>query len=411
MISVRITFLLMRYVYQVRPYHIIFFILFFFFSLTINSQQTIRGSSISKYYNHSYYSALSNALIYFQSLQNSNWEIIPVSFKSKQDSLAYLPIIEKRLQLLRYLPNDSLNREVTDSAFSQAISIFQKCHGIDTTANLNEETLAALNISPYERSKQIAFSINQYISGEAICNSNYIMVNIPEQILRVIENDSIVLEMKVSLGKKSTPTPELSSQINKVILNPTWNVPQSIISNEIFPDLKKDKEYLNKHHMQVYEGWGTNSQLVDVTSIHFNKPEKYRIVQLPGTWNALGKIKFMIENDYDVYLHDTPEKSLFIKSKRYFSHGCVRLEKPFELATYLFDNDTLWKKMLSSADRDSPIALEVQHPLPVYIKYFTVWADANGFLHFRKDIYDHYLKYAYPVEEKETFFKAALDHE
>jgi murein L,D-transpeptidase YcbB/YkuD len=180
-----------------------------------------------------------------------------------------------------------------------------------------------------------------------------------------------------------------------VVVNPYWNVPESIARREIAPEAARDPSYLAARRYQVVSGWGdgdvrpVEARSVDWASVADGGSFPFRLRQLPGPGNALGRIKFMLPNPYDVYLHDTPATHLFTRARRTFSHGCVRVAHPLELAQWAFRGDPRWNRArLASAvasGRRESIALP--RPIPVYLLYWTAWADSDGSVHFRDDVY------------------------
>lgn len=240
----------------------------------------------------------------------------------------------------------------------------------------------------------------------------YVWVNIPDFKLDVIEDGKSILNMKVCVGegrnvtdtdnlveydesyvKKDRPfnreTPQLKSLIHSVQVNPVWNIPESIATNEITKDAAKDPYYLANHNIDVFE----NGKLIqDPETIDWSAADagkKYAFKQRPGDDNSLGKIKFLFNNESSVYLHDTPAKAAFNKEVRAVSHGCVRVEKPLELAQVLFGSGAKLTKIETGMKSDNPVATDISLPkqIPVYLAYFTCWADFNGTLQYRKDVY------------------------
>jgi murein L,D-transpeptidase YcbB/YkuD len=240
----------------------------------------------------------------------------------------------------------------------------------------------------------------------------YVWVNIPDFKLDVMEDGKSILNMKVCVGegrelgyrdklveydendlKKDRPfnreTPQLKSLIHSVQVNPVWNIPESIATNEITKDAAKDPYYLANHNIDVFE----NGQLIeDPETIDWSAADagkKYLFKQRPGDDNSLGKIKFLFQNESSVYLHDTPAKAAFNKEMRAVSHGCVRVEKPLELAEALFGKGAKYDKIKTGMVNTDPVATDIGLPkqIPVYLAYFTCWADQSGKLQYRKDIY------------------------
>lgn len=242
--------------------------------------------------------------------------------------------------------------------------------------------------------------------------NKYVLVNIADFNLNVIENGKSTLKMKVCVGEgrnknftdtlkeydetglnKDRPfsreTPQLNSMIHSVQVNPVWNIPESIASKEIVKYAANDRYYLNNKSIDVYE----NGKLVDdPETIDFTASDagtRYSFKQRPGDDNALGKIKFLFQNDESVYLHDTPAKAAFNLTMRAVSHGCVRVEKPQELARALFGNGSKYRDIASQMKSENPEAKDIvlKPQVPVYLTYFTAWMDEQGILQFRKDVY------------------------
>ena len=191
----------------------------------------------------------------------------------------------------------------------------------------------------------------------------YLLVNIAAFRLDAIEGGRSVLSMKTVAGKEYTRTPFFAARVTEVIANPWWNVPDSIAAKELWPRQQRDPSYFAREHMVVMNG---------------------RIRQRPGSWNALGRLKFNMPNRYDVYLHDTPAKSLFARSFRAFSHGCIRLERPFDLAHYLLPDADIETAVDAGRERAIPLA----SPVPVYVLYWTAWVGDDGHIEFHRDHYE-----------------------
>jgi murein L,D-transpeptidase YcbB/YkuD len=202
-----------------------------------------------------------------------------------------------------------------------------------------------------------------------------ILVNIPAFTLHVREGEKDVFDMDVVVGKGGHDTRIFTGNLNQVVFSPYWNVPKSIVQKEILPALEKNPHYLEKENMEII---GEEDGLPEIR-------------QKPGEKNALGKVKFLFPNSYNIYFHDTPSKSLFAKSKRAFSHGCIRLSDPERMAKYLLRNQPEWSdaKIEEAMNSDKEKFVKVKKPVPVLITYYTAWVDENGELNFREDIYDH----------------------
>jgi murein L,D-transpeptidase YcbB/YkuD len=202
-----------------------------------------------------------------------------------------------------------------------------------------------------------------------------ILVNIPEYRLYVYEDNREVLAMDIVVGKTSNPTIAFNDAIEQIVFSPYWNLPPNIIRNEILPAMKKNPNYLRNHNMEITG----------------NEDGLPVIRQRPGPDNALGGVKFMFPNKYNIYFHDTPSKSLFRSNRRAFSHGCIRLSQPFELAKYLLKDKQEWtdEAIRKAMNGRSEKWVKLEQKVPVSITYYTSWVDPFGNIQFRDDIYGH----------------------
>lgn len=312
-----------------------------------------------------------------------------------------IPDLRKRLEISGHLSAGmNKSRDVFDKSLEEAVIKFQKIHGLQTDGVVGPVTLRALNVTAEGRARQIELNMERlrWISNRLRVGERYIIVNIADFTLKVIQGEETVLSMKVIVGKPYWHTPVFSEKMTYLVLNPDWNVPQSIARQEIIPKIRSDAEYLKKQNMTVLSGWGQKSEEIDPASVDWDAAGassfKYRFRQEPGPRNPLGRIKFMFPNQFDVYLHDTPGRHLFERNVRSFSHGCIRLEKPMELAEYLLKNDPRWSPQRINSEIASGKTREIRLPDPidVYIIYMTAWVDTDGLLNFREDIYGMDLK-------------------
>ncbi len=220
----------------------------------------------------------------------------------------------------------------------------------------------------------------------------YVLVNIPDFRLYVMEKGKPVLNMKVCVGEPARrwQTPQLNSLIERAQVNPIWHIPKSIASNEIIQKAAADPYYLENANIDVYEN---GEKVEDSRKIKWKRVSDgempYSFKQRPGSQNALGKIKFLFENQSSVYLHDTPVKAAFDRENRAVSHGCVRVEKPLELAEALFGPGGNFELIKTEMGKDQPKAqnVELSQPVPVYLTYATCWVDENNTLQYRPDVY------------------------
>ena len=228
--------------------------------------------------------------------------------------------------------------------------------------------LARSQNAPPEAILQIAMNMDRWRWLPDDLGARYLMVNIPAFRLDAIENGKSVLEMKVVTGKKDSPTPMLTDQMTTVVFSPYWNIPSEIVSKEILPKLQSDPDYLERNNIEMDE------------SGHYR--------QRPGKGNSLGGVKFLFPNHYNVYLHDTPAGKLFERIERDFSHGCVRVAQPMELAKYVLRDQPEWteERIVAAMNRGVEQSVALKQPLPIYLVYFTAWEE-NGALQMRPDVY------------------------
>ncbi|MEO5946028.1 MAG: L,D-transpeptidase family protein, partial [Chitinophagaceae bacterium] len=199
---------------------------------------------------------------------------------------------------------------------------------------------------------------------------NLIIVNLPEFMLHVYNGKESLFDMVVVVGNVANSTMMFNGDLNQICFSPYWNIPKSIVDNEILPAIKRNPNYLESKNME-------------------RNGEGFR--QKPGPGNSLGKVKFIFPNSFNMYFHDTPSKSLFSKDKRAFSHGCIRLSEPQKMAEWLLENDKEWttEKIVTAMNQTKEKWVKLKDPVPVFIIYYTAWVDTEGLLNFRDDVYQH----------------------
>ena len=287
---------------------------------------------------------------------------------------------------------------IFDEDLKNAVISFQKKHGLSSDGVVGGQTQRFLNISADKKISIIRLNLERMRWLPRDLGEKYLLVNVPEYKLRLYENNHIILNMAVIVGDKKFPTPIFSDKMSYVVLNPSWNIPDSIAKNEIIPKLLKDPNYLADKGIDIYAGWNGTPEKVDSNNIIDSailEDEEYlknfRFSQTSNHDNPLGKMKFMFPNKYSVYIHDTPAKSLFANARRAYSHGCIRLSKPEELLSTIANEDKNLdilkaNEILSSKVSEKSIGLDKK--IPIHIIYLTSWVDENGVLQFREDIYN-----------------------
>ena len=278
------------------------------------------------------------------------------------------------------------DRVYTQELFD-AVMAFQKRHGLSVDGIVGIETLNAMNYPAALRADQIRANLERERWHSGILGGTYVMVNIPAFTVEYVKDNVVRWNSRVIVGKPDTQTPVISAQIQSIIFNPRWVIPSGILSKEAIPAIRKDRGYLSKHRLTVVDGKG---KPVDPSRVNWygNGGFPYRLVQASGDDGSLGRIKFNMPNRFTVYMHDTPTKPLFERARRAYSHGCVRVDKPFELAEHLFRDSEQWslKKIEAAINTGKTRTIPLSVKVPVFFLYQTAFAD-SGKVSFRDDIY------------------------
>lgn len=290
------------------------------------------------------------------------------------DSSDNIVKIRKRLHFLGdYKESDTLSA-LYDANLKEAVSNFQERHGLTNDGVIGAGTIKEMNVPLRDRVKTIIVNMERFRWVPAGLNKEYLGVNIPEYKLHVYNADSLLWSCNVVVGKELHKTVVFQGDLKYIVFSPYWNVPPSIVRNEILPAMNRNAGYLKQHNMEI--------------TGHENGLPVIR--QLPGRDNSLGLVKFLFPNNFNIYLHDTPAKSLFSMEDRAFSHGCIRVSEPKKLAEFLLKDDKAWDSI--SIDKAMHQTKEkwvtLKNPVPVFISYFTAFVDRKGQINFRKDIYD-----------------------
>lgn len=291
-----------------------------------------------------------------------------------------------------YRNGDSNPAYVFDAATEEALQQYQLRNGLLATGRVDAATLNKLNVPPYFMAQRIALNMKRWRYLPKSMGDRYLLVNMADFRLDLIERGESTMNMKVIIGKSRRRTPVLAESISTVVMSPEWNVPHRIAMRDILPIAKQDPNYLTDHHFKVYAGWQNPAVEVDLENIDwegFNSRENtYRLVQMPGEDNSLGNVKFVFPNDKSIYLHDTNHKELFAESMRALSSGCIRVEKPLELASALLQPQR-WdqSRIEDTIGLRQTKAVSLAQPIPVYLMYWTTWVDDAGRLQIRDDVY------------------------
>ena len=267
-----------------------------------------------------------------------------------------------------------------------AVKRFQRRHGLQDDGVVAAPTIAEMNVPVEGRIRQIEWNMERWRWLPRDLGERYILVNIPEMRLDVREHGQVPLSMRVVVGKPDTQTPIFNDEMTHVVFAPYWNVPPDIAEKETMPSVMRDPAFLSRMNMEVVDAKGNP---VDPGSVDLSNPGEYRFRQRPGTSNALGLVKFMFPNQFDVYLHDTPQDSLFARASRSFSHGCVRVEQPAQLAQYVLRDQPEWtpERISEAMHAGQEQTVKLKQPIPVYLGYWTARVTPDGIVQFRKDVY------------------------
>ncbi|MEO9003365.1 MAG: L,D-transpeptidase family protein [Ginsengibacter sp.] len=316
-------------------------------------------------------------LTYYKMDKNGGWDSIILNNKVYRpgDSSEIIPTLKKRLTITGDYSGEDTSFKFTDP-LNQALQHAQKRFGLNADGVLGNQTAKELNVSVKDRIEQMLINMERLKWMPNESSGTRLVANIPEFRLHVFNGDQQEFSMKIVVGKAGHNTVIFTDSLDYVVFNPYWNIPQSIVRNEILPSMRRDKNYLRKNNMEQ--------------TGYFNGLPVIR--QKPGPLNALGRVKFIFPNNYNIYFHDTPAKSLFNLSDRAFSHGCIRLSEPERLADYLLINNPEWTQsrintMMTQGGKNTWVKLKQK--VPVYIVYFTAWVTKDGTLNFRNDIYGH----------------------
>jgi murein L,D-transpeptidase YcbB/YkuD len=284
---------------------------------------------------------------------------------------------------------------VYDGQLVEAVKHFQSRHGLQADGILGQETLRHLSIPLSDRVLQLEDALERWRWLQAGYQHLPVVVNIPEYILRTFVSDHrIAMRMNVVVGKELDQTPVFAKDMKYIVFRPYWNVPQDITSAEIVPALRKNKRYLASQNFEVTDQNGrvVIRGAVSASTLAQLLSGKLLVRQRPGPENSLGLVKFIFPNDQNVYLHSTPAQQLFSEVHRNFSHGCIRVEKPVELAAWLLQDQPKWtQQAINAAMNSGPDNQQVNltSPVPVVIVYLTAIVEENGEVYFFDDVYGH----------------------
>ena len=339
---------------------------------------------------HPDYGLLLSALEAYRGFQP--WIAVPEDGKRIEPDDPRWPMVLARLEATGDLPEGAESTDIETAL--EAVKRFQRRHGLGDDGVVGVKTQKAMNVPLAERIRQLELNLERWRWMPQEFGERFVLVDIPAFSLKVVERGVTVFESRVVVGRNYRRTPVMTDTIRYLVLNPYWEVPPTLALQDKLPEIRKDLTYLERNGFQVFQGWGSEQQEIDPSTVDWQalgpKQFPYRLRQAPGPLNALGRIKFMFPNKFNVYLHDTPSRELFRRPERAASSGCIRVEKPVELAAVLLAGSTdgtveALERLLA---REQNFTVPIRETWPVHLQYWTAAIDESGRLGFRTDIYD-----------------------
>ncbi|MEM6710856.1 MAG: L,D-transpeptidase family protein [Pseudomonadota bacterium] len=283
--------------------------------------------------------------------------------------------------------------DIFDSYVDSAVRRFQARHGLVVDGIMGPEGYTAMNVPIGLRLRQMETNLARVRDMSRLPGDRYVMVNIPAAALEAINGGRVTTRHTAIVGKVDRPTPVLDSRIHELNFNPYWTVPVSIIRRDLIPLMQENPSYLAENNIRIFSSWGSGAQELPPETVNWNTEEatRYMFRQDPGEINSLGSVKINFHNQHQVYLHDTPDKSLFGDDYRFLSSGCVRVQNVRELVTWLLRGTDGWSRqridqVIATGER---LDVDIPNPAPLYVNYVTAWAASDGTVNFREDIYGH----------------------
>jgi murein L,D-transpeptidase YcbB/YkuD len=341
------------------------------------------------------------ALERYRAIQaDGGWPMLPAGPSLHPgDTDPAIPLLRTRLAVSGDLPDPTppagIEPALYDTGLAPAVRAFQRRHGLIDDGVIGRHTRAALNVSVGERIRQLELNRKRLEQDEILDHDRLVRVNIPGYALSLYEHGREVLQMPVVVGRRDRPTPELRSRITFLVVNPTWTIPTTLAYEDYLPKVRRDPNYFREHDIRVFEGWTRGADEINPDWIDWNligrSIKSLKLRQAPGPENPLGRIKFFLPNDHDIYLHDTPSRALMRRDHRTFSSGCIRVGDARALAEALLTREPNWppERLERTLEAGETVEVRFSSPVPVVLTYQTAWVSADGTVNFRADVYDH----------------------
>jgi len=355
------------------------------------------------------YWRMKEELAFFLKLDEQSWPVILSDKPVKPgDSSQIVPKIRERLIKLRYGLSDTVST-IIDNELEEQLKMFQNDWGLNADGVLGKTTLEYLNCMPLKLMGQLKVNMERFRWLPSQMTEKHIIVNIANFKLDLIVGADTLISMRAVVGKETKRTPVFNESMTYIVFSPAWTVPNTILKEEVIPQLLKGPGYLIKKNMKLFRNDGTELAYSDVDWSKISESNfPYMVRQGPGPGNALGRVKFMFPNDYNVYIHDTPSRSFFARDARAVSHGCIRVEDPFDLAVLLLSDEPEWSpdniRTAMQQTKEQTVLLKV--PVDVMVVYLTAWTDGKDRIQFRNDVYNNDEKVLVALNQKPEVARA-----
>jgi Uncharacterized protein conserved in bacteria len=363
--------------------------------LDLKLEEALAGNDVGKELNmlaprYRAYWKMKEELAFYLGLNKQLWPAILSDIAIKPgESNQLIPMIRERLIKLRYQLSDSIS-VIFDEELGKQLRMFQHDWGLNDDGLIGKSTLEALNSPPLRLISQLKVNMERYRWLPLQVTEKYIIINIANFELDLIQGMDTLVSMRAIVGKEARKTPVFNGQMTYIVFNPSWTVPPTILKEDVIPQLLKGPGYLEKNNMKLLRNNGSELAYNDIDWSKISIDNfPYMVRQNPGPANALGRVKFIFPNADNVYIHDTPSKGYFARDDRAMSSGCIRVEKPFDLAVLLLSDKPDWlpTHIRDAMEQDKEETVRLKIPVDVVLIYLTAWTDGKDRIQFRRDVY------------------------